>query len=356
MIAPPDGKTRLMKANGVNSDIIRTIHLYFPKAVEQTREYSQQFKRCNVVDSGRAVWDYLRDEIKYKRDPESSQMIRLPSRFVHDRTGDCKSFSLFAASVLHNLGYRVAFRYASYNLLNSTPSHVYVVAKDKQGRQVIVDGVYNEFNDQKKPAHYFDRWMDVYALSGIGRRKKKKKRILKKVGLAPARRAFRTLVALNVKGLANKLLRAYRADQKALASKWEALGGSWAKLQDSINKGTKRKALGGIGVLPIADPVAGGFAATLAIAAPIIIALIPLLKKLGADKEGEGESYLDKIEAGAEQAVKAAGVDPSSYAVDPETSSTEFDTEPGKDDTPGFRISPVLLIGGLAAVVLLSRK
>lgn len=138
--------------DGLNSDIIDTIHKNFPQAVKETAGLAQVFRRGNALDSAKNVWLFLRKKIKYKKDPAGKQLIRLPARFVADGVGDCKSYSLFAAAMLHNMGLPVKFRYAGYTMFN-IPTHVYVLTEDEKGNEIIVDGVYKHFNAQK-PFNY----------------------------------------------------------------------------------------------------------------------------------------------------------------------------------------------------------
>lgn len=371
MVLPlPDYKKTLLVGDAVNSDIIQGIHSYFKAAKDQTKEFSQRFAGGSVEDQCFRVWRYVRESIKYKRDPFDAQLIRLPSRFVFDAEGDCKSYSLFIASVLSNLGVPVAFRYASYKKSDSTPSHVYVIARDRDGKKIVVDGVYHLFNDEKKPEHFKDYPMNVYALSGvdgIGRRKKRKRKFgffkgIKKLALAVPRRSFRTLVAVNLHGLATKLAKAVAKNPDAVKSKWEKLGGKYPQLLQSINKGKKRKRILGInGVEPIMDMgaaetigAAPAIAAVIAAATPIVAAIAPLLKKSGADgSEGGAGSVDDLLQKGGDL-VKAAGGNVDIATADPTGSETPVpvDAEAGKDDTPGgFSLNPkMLMIAG--AVVL----
>ena len=161
----PDNKTVINFKNGINKDIITTLENDFPVAVQQTKIFARNFVGETVTQTARNVWNYLKS-VTYKKDGEGFQRIKLPSRFIADKgQSDCKSFSLLAASALANLGYKVAFRYASYNN-NSTPTHVYCIAK-KDGQRIIVDGVWNKFNSEKRYNHKIDHWMQIESLSGI---------------------------------------------------------------------------------------------------------------------------------------------------------------------------------------------
>jgi len=149
-IPSPELIDKLEYRYGLNSDIISTIHKNFPKAVAQTAGMENNFKSASDIKSAFNVWKFLKTQIQYNKDPRDKQLIRLPSNFLNDKKGDCKSYSLFAAAILFNMGIPVAFRYTSYQL-NPIPTHIYVVAKDRdKNKLMIIDGVYSKFNDQKK--------------------------------------------------------------------------------------------------------------------------------------------------------------------------------------------------------------
>jgi len=142
-LPPADGRNTTVHRYAVNRNIIETLHNSFLKSKQQTAKIAQQFKGYTPEETARNIWNYLRT-VNYKKDPEALQMVRLPARFVKDNAGDCKSYSLFAAGVLANLGLPAIFRYASYNN-ETTPTHVYIVTKNKQGQEIIIDGVYKFF-------------------------------------------------------------------------------------------------------------------------------------------------------------------------------------------------------------------
>lgn len=172
--SPPiaDGKTLVNKKDAFNTDIISVLEGNFSKGKEQCKRFAQNFVGATDEQTANNVWNYLRHKIKYKRDSEQRQQIRLPARLIADAaTGaDCKSFSLFACSVLANLGFNVGFRYTSYSN-SSTPTHVYCIAS-KNGRRYIVDGVWNKFNSEKFFTHKKDHSMQVETLSGFNSSKR----------------------------------------------------------------------------------------------------------------------------------------------------------------------------------------
>lgn len=127
------------------------------------------------------------------------------------------------------------------------------------------------------------------AAGGRGLVKKK----VAKIGLAPARAAFLTAVNLNALKVATKLARMYNKPngKAALQKFWLKFGGDFEKLKQGISKGSKQQIN--------ADSVGVAVEVLLATAAPLLIALAPLLKefKAGGDTDEMNEFDLGVKEA-----------------------------------------------------------
>lgn len=371
----PDGRTRIDKRDAINPDIIGLIHRNFPIALSQVRN-SGAFKELQgrtAFESAGNVWSFLKNQIQYRRDPDTRQMIRMPNRFVKDGYGDCKSFSLFAASFLAAMGYPVAFRYASYSS-SAIPSHVYVVTKDEQGREIIVDGVWKRFNSEKGYTSKKDFAMQTMTLSGIfGRAERRKKRQEKRAGrqqrrdekaekrggargakriaLAPARAAFLSVVLLNFRGLATKLAAALKKNPDRTKKLWNKLGGNFNKFSDAINKGAQKKRI--LGIDESIEGI-GSVAALAATAAPILVAVVKFLKGEGIQDEDSSALLDTGLEALESSGQKELPNNLSELDVD--------DAEPGSGSASAsslFSNPKVLLIGGaivVGGIILLSKK
>jgi hypothetical protein len=101
----------------------RVIHTY----LADTAPIAQALQRADTESTIRAVWDFLYHNIQYKLDQRGLEQLRRPARSWAERfTGiDCDCFSIFASSILTNLGIQHSLRVTKY----SQPSwqHVYVV-------------------------------------------------------------------------------------------------------------------------------------------------------------------------------------------------------------------------------------
>lgn len=166
-LAKPNYKDVLVTANGYNNDIIVTLNKQFPEAVKQVQNVS--VSGADKYQKGRAIFNYLKYSINYKKDPAGKQVIQLPSRMIKDtKQGDCKSKALAAAALMHINGFKdVALRYASYDPTDKTPTHVYAVGKDDNGKEIVIDPVWKAYNTQAPYKHKKDYKMQISVISGV---------------------------------------------------------------------------------------------------------------------------------------------------------------------------------------------
>ena len=381
-IGQPDFKDNLKYSYGINQNIIETINNSFNRSVKETKKIAPYFKGSTIKETCLNIYNFLRNKIKYEKDPDGYQFIKTPRRFLNDNTGDCKSFSLFAAGILKNLypNNDVFLRYASYNNVK-IPSHVYTIIKDKNFIY-ICDGVYNKALQQKPYKHKIDYKMKIYSLSGFddpingkGRIRKAIKKAtssvknvvkaggqaVKNVGkggaktlaLAPVRAAFLGLIKINLKNLARKIKEAAEKDPQRLKSFWEKWGGNYDQLIKTANEGSTKKMIGYVD--PMEDSpqytdvsVGAVSAAAIAAAAPIVIALIPLLKSIIGEKRNKELGETDDLE---NEAKKTGG------ETDPDKLTEQTQTEQGADGSFFEKNKTLLLVGaGALALILIMKK
>jgi hypothetical protein len=173
----------------------------------------------------------------------------------------------------------------------------------------------------------------------------------KKIALSVPRNAFRSLVSLNVRGLATKLNKAIAKDSNKVKSFWEKLGGKFDKLQESINTGKNKKPLFGSrvsGLFYEEDEYIGAIdPATVTLitsASAVLIPALALIKSLAIPKERGEEGTEDIITPEEISEAEASGnkiTDPNFIATDNENTSGM-----------SFKPSP-MLIGGLVGAGLL---
>lgn len=142
-IKKPEHKTTVkVSANASTRDIIDLIMDVDRDAFKDTVLFAKNFDSGNLY----TLWKFVRDKIKYQPDPHSLEMVKDPSILWYLRVGDCKSFSIFIASILYNLGIPYSYRFVSYKK-GKPYTHVYIVAHTMDG-DIILDSVHHTFDDE----------------------------------------------------------------------------------------------------------------------------------------------------------------------------------------------------------------
>jgi hypothetical protein len=151
VIPIPDGVHEVKHRDGDTWDIVKVIFDADTKLGKYMCEFANQFESsyAGLYD----LWSWVHKNIKYVPDKPGHEKVKDPRVTWSDGNGDCKSFSLFIASVLRCLGIRYKYRFASYDGAKD-PTHVYVIASiDK--KEIILDAVHDKFDDE---AGYSKKW------------------------------------------------------------------------------------------------------------------------------------------------------------------------------------------------------
>lgn len=150
------------KVGATNFELQRAIEAALPAAVAQTKDLAKKFKGSTEKETCSKIFNFLMSDIRYIVDSDN-QKIKLPSAFLREKSGDCKSYALFTAAILSNLKIPFSFTYASYNPTDKTPEHIYVTTKNG----CIIDAVWGKFNSEKKACYKFQKPMNISYISGI---------------------------------------------------------------------------------------------------------------------------------------------------------------------------------------------
>lgn len=322
-----DGNKRLMVEDQSTGDIIAAILNTHPKYVDDYKKIAKYFKGSSVKDTCKNIWEFLKNNIDYVIESENEQFVRSPAAILKQGISDCKCYSLFAGGICQALNIPFCFRFASYKRHIKEPGHVFIVVYPGTKNEIWIDPVLSYFNYKKQYCYKLDKKpnMAIYSISGIGRASKKaarkerraKRRAagkgfgqrLKKgvkgvirVAAAPARNAFLGLVALNVRGLATKLKKAYQTNPSKLSNMWGGFGGRIQALVNAINKGAKKKRLLGTEENP--NIIGAAIPTMIASAAPIIAAVTKFLKSVGIEPKDLVDVAKAGIQAKAKELIK----------------------------------------------------
>jgi hypothetical protein len=369
-IGLPDGKAHQIVKFHSTDDIIKQMEKAHYDNSAYAKIIAGQFRGGSVKQTCKNIFKFIKSHISYRIEPANMQTTKSLQRLISDGYGDCKHYSGLFAALLSALNIKHHYRFVSYRS-DRTPTHVYVVAYDEQGQQIICDAVLHNFGEEKSYTYKIDKSMLMH-LSGIGEidsigAKKKagakvkaaiQKKVAKtkaavkkagaavkktaakaktavkkiakgakKVGLAAPRTAFLGLVRLNVHGFATSITKAIAINPAKLKTMWEKLGGDFSKLKETARQGAKEKRILGINE---ENQIGVAISATLLAATPIIVAIVPLLKQILPAKEA---AQLDQVAKTAEAGYElATGTKVSQTPFVPEADFGVSPTQAAKSD------------------------
>lgn len=142
------GKKELVHRNGNVDQIITVILSADQKGRGFTKRFARHLRGSSDMKTLRNIWKFTKENIQYIRDRSGDEVIKSPGATWETKKGDCKSFSVFIGSLLGNLDYTYKYRVAFYDPKTPEQGHIYPVAVLKDGSEVIVDAVWDHFNDE----------------------------------------------------------------------------------------------------------------------------------------------------------------------------------------------------------------
>lgn len=149
-----DNKNELI-CYGYNDDVIRVVCNMYERWKEQPRDLIDGALYHQDTDTKcQAIFGYLIDHVQYQLDPKGKQYVKSPARLLSDGKGDCKSLTMFLACCLHCLGVKHIIRFVNFDG-SKFFSHVYAVAIDEKGQEIILDAC--ELDTQGRPKYDYAR-------------------------------------------------------------------------------------------------------------------------------------------------------------------------------------------------------
>ena len=395
MIPAKRGILITTKRNGDTFDIIAGIKAALPIAAKQLKNFAKHIKQPGDTAQTFAhkVAAFIQQNFVYVKDGYTEQRIKLPSALYAEKNGDCKSFSLFFAGAMTAAGYENNLKFVGYQK-NGNFTHVFNTY-EYQGQTLPIDTCIKPFN--RETNHKINASMNVTMLGEPeeinGRRERRQERRqarqerrqerreerkasgskpFRRVALAPGRGAFLLLVNLNVRNIAKRLA---KAPSDKVSDFWKRLGGKPEKLNAAISNGAKKPRILGFDEISeqIGEP--GTAAAAITAAAPVLLALVKFFKTIKSEEPEDAGLTKELTDGGAEplgagfavQDPEPGSADASRGAEDPqykgdvgltrsevEANRTGASAGTGAGFFSGY--TPLLLIGGAAALYLFTRK
>ncbi|WP_375559084.1 hypothetical protein ACE193_15250 [Bernardetia sp. OM2101] len=137
------------------------------ETLDDTKLIVELLKKDSIKATSEAIWSFVYKHINYKEDEQGIEQVRRPSRTWRDRkTGvDCDCYLVFICSILSNLGIESIIRITD-NYGNGW-NHVYPVAIDENGKEIVIDCVLHEFNKEHSYKRKKDTRMELARLDGL---------------------------------------------------------------------------------------------------------------------------------------------------------------------------------------------
>lgn len=151
----PEYRNKLIAHNQTTVDIAKLMLKCEAESRKYVGKVSKFFNAESDKEKCKRVWFYLRNHIKYVKEPADRQTAKTINRIIYDGFGDCKHYSIFAVCILKSLGVPVRFRLVSFDNYKKTPTHAYAVAKIN-GREVIIDACIENFDQESNYNYKFD--------------------------------------------------------------------------------------------------------------------------------------------------------------------------------------------------------
>jgi len=174
-----DGITTTIKYNASLDDTLSEIRRVSSDTYRQVASLAKELEGATVADTAENIWDYLRENTRYKLDERGKEQLRTPVRSLEDgakgltdkRYGiDCDDYTILVSAILKNLGIQHEARVAAYKSKGAF-QHIYPVAIDEHGEEYVIDIVPEipHFNYEQKPIiDLITIPMELEVLSGAG--------------------------------------------------------------------------------------------------------------------------------------------------------------------------------------------
>lgn len=161
------GDEKRITNDGTVSDTVKAMHKIIFDTLADTAKIAPLLKGKTLADTCQNIWSFIYNHIQYKNDRPGVEELRRPRRSWAERTTgvDCDCMSLFAGSILANLGIDFKFRITKYA---AGWQHVYVIVPlpTDTSKYYVIDCVLDKFNYEKPYTDKFDHTMNT-SLSGI---------------------------------------------------------------------------------------------------------------------------------------------------------------------------------------------
>jgi hypothetical protein len=144
----PDSRDRVIIEDGEVTETLELMKKVVWKYLSDTKKIAPVLSGKTIEETCHSIWQFLYHHIQYRLDKKGVEQLRRPARSWQEREEgiDCDCFSIFASSILTNLGIPHSFRITKYG--RDVFQHVYVIVPTSSGNYII-DPVLSKANYEK---------------------------------------------------------------------------------------------------------------------------------------------------------------------------------------------------------------
>jgi hypothetical protein len=224
----------------------------------QCAKIAQVLKGKDVKSTCRNIWNFVYEHIQYAPDAVGDEIREPIATWANRRTGlDCDCYSVFISCILQNLGIRHKLRMTEYKKSEGW-QHVYPVALDEQGNEIVIDCVAHSFNYEVPYLTKQDFTMQLSRLGNLPQQAQGERAVY------ITKQEFLDIFKNNISNVANQVNRMrvtpYAiAGYQAVLSTAMKLGASKQEFDEAIIIGSAKKSLAGLGIaLDAVGAIVGG--------------------------------------------------------------------------------------------------
>jgi len=153
-IANPKNKRQVISHSQTASEIATQLRRAEYNSRQMSKRLAPYFNEKDKKKVCQKIWKFLRQEIEYRKEPESDQTAKEINVFLRQGYGDCKHFATMCVGVLNACGIPAWFVLVGQSKWKRTPNHAYCQAR-VNGKVITIDPVKKVFN---KEVRYDHKW------------------------------------------------------------------------------------------------------------------------------------------------------------------------------------------------------